>query len=294
MAECIVLKNNLGLSRCNKLPGLPSIIITTPINFKFTPAQLADADSFKTALQNALISGISSRVYLFPEFKTMENISEEAIYEDTPFAYMKVRDGQYRWRFSISESICLHKAMFSHRSTSGRVFIYDKEGQLLGTGDNEGNFYGFTYSLLNTEKMLFNDGSVTSKSPIVLALSNNRELDQSGVILDSSIASVINTVDRLTDVSLSIVGSPAADSFQVKVVATCDSTPIDGLTQADFRITTSSGTVQTGTSFTPNGNGVYTLNKTTDWLDGFVNLVSADTLSLKAYESTGAIPLLIP
>lgn len=294
MAECVVLKNNLGLSRCNKLPGLPSTIITTPINFKFTPEQLADENTFKTALQNALIAGIASRIYLFPEFKTIENISEEAIYEDTPLSYLRVRDGQYRWRFSISESICLHKAMFSHRSTSGRAFIYDKESQLLGTGDSEGNFYGFTYSLLNTEKMLFNDGAVTSKSPIVLALSNNRELDQFGVILDSSIASAVNTVERLTDVSLSIVGSPSAESFQVKVVATCDSTPIDGLTQADFSITTLSGIVQVGTSFTPNGNGVYTLNKATNWVDGYVNLVSASSLSLKAYESTGAIPLSIP
>ena len=293
MAECVVNKTNLGLSQCNKLPAMPRGMITTPVNFQFTPAQLADATAFKTALQNALVNPKSSRVYLWAWFKNFENISEEAIYEDTPLAYQRVRDGQYRFRFHISESMCYHKAMYTHKSNNGRVFLIDSENQIVGTVDDAGNFQGFLMSLLNTEKMVISDGSVSTKSPVVVALANNKELDQSGFILDSSIASVVDDVYRLTDVTLTISNKTAA-AFDVTVASSCDGTGIDGLVLADFNVLTALGAAQQPTTVTAKGNGVYTLARTGNFVTGSVNLVAAASLTVKAYESTGAVALTIP
>src|SRR5690606_23372110 len=170
--DCNVVKKNLGLVTCNKLPQLIRGMITTPNTFSLTEAQALVAANW----QNALIAEASERAHYWPPFINFENISEEAVYEDLPLGYLAVRDGNYRFRFGIKQNLCIHKAMFTHRSNQGRAFLYDTENQLIGTMDSNGNIRGLSIQLLHTEKMIFSDGSVSTKSPIVLALLDNKEL----------------------------------------------------------------------------------------------------------------------
>jgi len=292
--SCEDKRKNLGLSKCNKLPSMPRSIITTGSNFKFTPEQCADSAAFKTALEAALLAGKANRIYLWPFFKGIEPMSEEAIREATALGTMKVRDGRYAWKFMVSENLCLHKAMFTHRANSGRAFIYDDKGQLIGTEDASGNFYGFTIDLLDTEKFVFSDGAVATKSPVFLSLMDNLELDQDGAILDRDISKVISTTFRLTDVVLE-VSDVTADDFTVKVTQKCDGTEVIGLVAADFSIKKASdGTAQAKT-LVDNGDGTYTLSSATAFVDGTVELVSPATLSIKGYESiSGAVTVNVP
>jgi hypothetical protein len=291
--ECIDLKKNLGLSVCNKLPQMPRGMIETGMNFKFTPEQMATPELFQAALQDAIKAGKANRVYLWPFFANQEGANEDAVYEDTPLKVMAVRDGKYGWRFFIQESLCMHKAMFTHRTNKGRVFIYDNEDQLIGTKDSAGNFYGFTLALLHTEKLLMNDGSVATKSPIYVVLANNKELDLNGAVVD---ASFVNFVMRLTDVTIAVSGAFAAASFKVTVKATCDGTPIEGLALADFVMTNNAGAAQAIQTVVDEGDGVYTINApgATPFVDGFLNLVAPADLSIDAYESTGPLTVNIP
>jgi hypothetical protein len=276
------------------MPEMPASIITTGINFKFAPADLVDAATFKAALQAAVETGKASRIYIWPPFKGLENASEAAVYEDTPLATMRVRDGKYAWRFFINENICLHKAMFSHRSNSGRVFIIDSANQIIGMNDVSGNFMGLSISLLNTEKMVFNDGSATSKSPIYLVLKNNKEFDQNGTILSKDIAYVVNEVVRLADVDLTISGAVAASGFAVKVSQTCDGTLVSGLVKADFVVTNNAGATQSVSTVVESSEGIYTVTPTTTFIDGYVDLVVPASLTVDAYESTGKATVNIP
>lgn len=276
--NCDVVKKALGLSSCNKLPNMPRTIITTPMNFKATPEEAADPEFW----QDAILAGRANRIFLWPNFITFENISEEAIYEDTPLAYVAVRDGNYRFRFGIKESLCLHKAMFTHRATSGRAFILDIENQLIGTQDADGNFYGFTIQLLNTEKLMFSDGSVSSKSPIVLALANNKELDQDGAMIDGSF---VNTLNRLTDVTITVTSADDTD-IVAKIEVSCDGTPLSGLILADFVLLDANGDPQNIDSITEN-DGVYTLTGT-GLESGTLSLDPPSSLSIQAYESNVA------
>lgn len=278
MAECNVVKKALGLSSCNKLPNMPKSIITTPMNFKATPEEAADPEFW----QDAILAGRANRIYLWPNFVSFENISEEAIYEDTPLAYLSVRDGNYRFRFSIKESLCLHKAMFTHRATSGRAFILDIENQLIGTQDVAGNFMGFTVQLLHTEKLIIGDGSVSTKSPIVLALANNKELDQNGAIIDGSF---VNTLNRLTDVTIEVLSSDDSE-IVANVFATCDGTPVSGLILADFVLLDENGDPQSISGITEE-DGKYTLTGS-GWTSGTLSLDPPASLSIQAYESNVA------
>jgi len=95
MAECNVRRKNFGLVNCNTLPGLISGMITTPEDFKITDEQAAQVATW----QNAMIAPLADRIYYWPPFVQVENISQEATYEDTPLAYLPIQDGNYRFRF---------------------------------------------------------------------------------------------------------------------------------------------------------------------------------------------------
>jgi hypothetical protein len=290
--ECNVSKKNLGTSKCTKLPALLRGMITTPDDFYFTPTNMLTSASFKTALQDAIVDGINSRVYLWPFFVGFENASEEAVYEDTPLSVNVVRDGQYRFKFHIRENICIHKAMYTHRSNEGRVIFIDVEGNFWGTEDADGNFMGFSVQLINTEKMIISDGSVSTKTPIYVCLLDNKEADKNGALADGSF---INTIKRLTDVEIESV-SQAAASIVVDVKIACDGTPISGLLVADFLLYATDGvTAQTISSATENANipGRYTLAAPggNDFEDGTLTLRAASALTVKAYEVPTALTI---
>jgi hypothetical protein len=273
--DCNVVKKNLGLVTCNKLPQLIRGMITTPNTFSLTEAQALVAANW----QNALIAEASERAHYWPPFINFENISEEAVYEDLPLGYLAVRDGNYRFRFGIKQNLCIHKAMFTHRSNQGRAFLYDTENQLIGTMDSNGNIRGLSIQLLHTEKMIFSDGSVSTKSPIVLALLDNKELDKDGVIID---ASFVNSLDRVVQAKLTIV-SAADNQIVVDVTVDCDGTPLSGLVQADFILTDQAGEAQSISGATEN-NGRYTLTGT-GFESGTLELRDVADLTVEYYEA---------
>ncbi len=294
-AQCNTDKDNLALSKCNKLPKLIKGMIETPADFSFAPADFADAASFKTALQALLVDAAEDRGYLWPFFFTFENNSQETTFQETPLGRRVVIDGQYRFNFGISENICLHKAMFSHRTSQGRVFLIDSDNQILGTLDTDGNFLGFTISMIHTGKFAFNDGSVVTTSPIYVDLLDNTELDRDGEILSGDIGKVINQVIRLADAELAIVGTPSATTIVVDVYAECDGTPISGLVTGDFTLTdddngASHAFTAAESSTVP---GRYTLTGTS-FEDSHLDIDLPASLSIMAWESTGSVAVNVP
>lgn len=293
MATCNVTKGNLGLSQCNKLPQMIVGMITTPADFSIPAATYAVEADLLTYLNAALLDPAADRIYLWPNFRTFENISTEAVYEDTPMAYLPVRDGDYRFKFGIKENLCLHKKMYTHRASNGRVILIDNENQLIGTELSDGSFAGLTMQMLHTEKFMFNDGSVSTKSPIVIALQNNKELDKDGSILQ---ADFVGELYRIVDVTLTIVGTPTTSSIVVDVAAECDGTAITGLVVADFNLTDDDdGANHAISSATESSTvpGRYTLAGTA-FEDSVLNLDAPDVLSIQAYESTGGVAVTIP
>lgn len=276
MPNCDVQKKNFGLTACSQLPQLIRGMITTPANFSLTEVQALVASNW----QDAMIAANSVRIYYWPPFVNFENISEEAVYEDLPLAYLAVRDGNYRFRFSIKQSLCTHKAMFTHRANSGRVFLIDVENQIIGTLDSNGNIRGFNIQLLHTEKMIFSDGTVSTKSPIVVALLDNKELDESGVIFS---APFVNSLERIIDLKITIQ-SAADDEIVAAVTIECDGTAVNGLELADFVLLDANGDAQTISGVSEN-DGVYTLSGT-GLESGTLGLAPVGDLSIQYYEAT--------
>ena len=282
MPDCVILKKNLGISKCNALPELIKGMITTPANFFLSPANAL----LQAQWQTALLASASNRIYLWPRFKMFENASEDAVYEENELSSLKVRDGRYRFKISVRESLCLHKAMFTHSgNASQKVFFIDNENQIIGTTEN-GNFVGFDIELLNVEKLKFNDGKVSTKTPIYVVLSDNKEMDVNGTIV--STAGFVNALFSIVDVDVVQVGSATTSLIRVTVKATCDGTSVDGLIAADFSVVSSGGTVRTITTVTQATDGVYSINSSAAFTVGdTVNIRAARLLSIPGYESTG-------
>lgn len=282
--SCNIRKIPLGTGTCAKLPAMIKSMIVTPDNFTATETNL----SSKTFWQNAVKASPASRADFWPYFDTFENISEEAVYEDTPLSYLAVRDGNYRFKFGIAQSLCIHKAMFTHRSNNGRAWLVDVNDEVICTKGTDGLYRGLSIQLLNTEKLMFSDGSVKTKSPVVLALRNNRELDQLGHMFT---ADWFSEIVRLKDVTISVV-SASSSSVVVDVYTTCDNVPVNGLVAADFVFKDNAGANQTFT-LSPGSNGRYTLNGT-GFVDGTITLVPPASLSIDAYEHGTPVTVDIP
>jgi hypothetical protein len=290
--ECDVVKKNLGVSQCNKMPEMIMGMITTPNDFVIPAETLADPGLLLEYLNDAILAPAGQRIYYWPSVKGFENISQEAVYEDSPYAYLPVRDGNYRFKFMFRENLCLHKAMYSHRANTGRVIFIDSENQLFMTETADGEGKGFQMQLLHTEKLVFNDGSVATKSPVVVALQNNKEIDTAGLLVQFDSFSDLN---RIVDQKLKVIGSPTATTIVVEVMAECDATPLNGLVVADFLLVDDdNGATHAITTATPDPSfpGRYTLAGTA-FEASKLGLKPAGELSVEGYESIAPVQITV-
>lgn len=286
MADCIVLKKNLGLSKCNLLPALIKGMITTPRGFTITAANALLVAQW----QNGLLLSPALRSYFWPLFKGFKDNSEKTVYEENELAALKVRDGRYQFMFEIKESLCTHKAMQSHSgNATARVFFIDVENNIIGTTDDSGiTFKGFNVELLNAEKLLFSDGKISTKSPVYVCLADNKELDVNGMMVAAVPLSA--NLNRLTDVTLAQVGVLAATIVQCTVKATCDGTSIDGLVAGDFSIKTAAGAVHAITALAQDAvTGIYSLTSATAVIGDILSIVGPAALTIQAYEAGNTV-----
>jgi len=292
MAECTTAsKQNIGKSNGNCLPGLPVSMFTVPDSFELTAEQIATAAALKTALQTAIKASVDARAYKWPRFSNGEDASEATVYSETAFGSRKIRDGNYRFRFMISKSLCLHKAMFSHSANGGRVIVLDKEGNIWLTLKSNGKYTGLSIDMINVEKIKINFGDVLTETPVYVSLADNKELDESGELVACSI---YNELEALTDVDLA-VEVVDSDNLRVTVTQKCDGTPVSGLVIGDFTVLTAAGAAQAPDTVTePSSDGVYLFTRAANFVTGSVNLKAASLLTLDAYESTGAATVTIP
>jgi hypothetical protein len=284
--SCIDSKLNLGASECKKLPQLLKGFITTPQEYTITAAEAASG----TKWQSDLLLAKGARIVLWPQWAVMyENISEEQVLEETPLTAIGVRPGQYRFRFQFRENLELHKNMYSHRNSSGRVFLIDNENKIIGTSDDDGvTLKGLLLDNLLTEKLFFNDGSAVSKTPVGLYLGDNTDLDVRGFMVEGT--SFVNALLSLTTVKLAEVGTSTATLVVVSVKSALDNVPIIGLVQADFILTGIAGTPSGVTE--PLLDGVYEIAGAT-FTSGNVDLVTPALLTVQAYESSGPVAITI-
>lgn len=275
--ETCLTKRPLGLGTCPKMPEYFKQMITGKKGWFIPAATIALGN---TAILEFLQDAILAKdIYLWPNMFSSEDQSEETTYQSTPLGKRKVRDGFYEWLVNFSDSLCLHKAMYTHRATNGGVGFIDTANQINGWIDAAGNFYLLSMQMLNTEKMKPNTGTEVAMSPVRITLADNLEFDRDGALLAMS---GLSTLLALTEATLTIVSAEDTE-IVVSVTITCDGTPLEGLVNGDFVLLDADGVAQTISGVTEGDPGVYTLTGT-GLETGTLNLDVPSTLTVEAYE----------
>jgi len=288
--NCNEQKQNLGLTRCIALPQMFAGMFTTPLGWKIPAATILQGDTaIKQFIQDALLDpDPAKRIYLWPNFVGFEDAKEDAVYEETPLADLKVRDGKYRWRVQVQQDLCTHRAMGTHNGGNQAVVFIDIENQLFGMDNAEGDFLGLTASLINVEKLIISDGSTSTRTPIYIVLKNSKQIDKNGALLD---ADYIDELVRLTDVKYTVIGVPTGTTIVVTVVTKCDNTPVMGWVMDDFIKKAVDGTVQPIVSIAE-VSGQYTLTGV-GFTSGTVSSVGPDELSVEGFDGTSPVTVTI-
>jgi len=282
--DCITDVENVGVSACKQFPQAVESFIKTPLDFTITAVDAATS----AAWQAAIVDTEAERVHLFPLAYDFENLSEEATRASSNLGKeVTTRLGQYRLRNLFRENLEVHKAMYTHLGSAGRIFLIDINKKLIGTSDDSGTtLKGFTLDQFMPEKIQIGDGSTPSLSPIYYTLANSEELDINGVQLRFS--TQLLAIKALTNVRLALVGSASATAFTISVKSVLDNVGVRGLLLADFTETLG-GTLST---VTDNGDGTYDFAGTS-MTTGTVTLRSAALLTVKAFEAVNTLTVTI-
>jgi hypothetical protein len=259
--SCEITKLALSLANCNEWPAFPKAGIWTPNDFVIPAATAADETLLNAYMQAALLTTVvANRIYQFPEWDKLDDVSEAKIrVNQASGRTVPVREGLKRFDIEWSINICLHRAMYTHRTRTGRWIFIDSNDKYILTKNSDGDFTGYKISLFDTDSIKFNTGAAPSISPAFLELANPNELNKD---IYMATADFTDELDILTDVGIT-QGTSTTSIIKVTVLQNCDATPVEGLVTADFLVKTAAGAVQTVTAAAVSGSpGTYNLSGT--------------------------------
>lgn len=279
--NCASTRRGTGVAGCLAMLNNIKNFILTEKGWK-TDVALTDLD------QEAIDGFIQSGAWIIlPEHQSIESASEETVYETTDSGYMiYVRDGLAQFLAQYAKGICFHKALHSNSLGNYDLLMIDMdnegEGRLWGEETPDGFFKGFDLNLANAETFSLPTGTTSSKTPFRVQLSakgtkalNTRINFAKGEDVD------LASLDGVREVSLLPVSVTGGDVV-FNVVGACDrTTPINGLTAADFRITNGAGVVQTGFTVSAVGN-TYTIED-----------LGAGTYNIQLFDSVAVSPIIV-
>ena len=276
---------NVGNSTYKILPQLFKGFIRTPQSYATTVALMNDPSDAATTMQTLLKAAAGSRGYLIDDVATTENASTAATYEELPFATLYIRDGILSYRFLVDTGLPQFAALKSHHNSSCRIIPYDSNYAFGVRASATGtDFKGFSAKIY-VEMFEGVSDTTANKVPVKIQFLDLSEFQNAGVQITVP-SGFVSNLEKLTDVTLSVVGSPTSSEIVIDVQNSYDGVGIPGLVAADFTVT--AGTI---TGVTPDASviGRYALAASATFATGSANLVAASALSIDAYESTGAV-----
>jgi hypothetical protein len=262
-------KKTIGVSDCKTLPQYLKGCAITDKDYTMTAADAIDGTAWQTAIADGSVT-------LFPTWAfSYENISSDAITEESPMSMIEVHPGNYRLKLLFITDIEQHKAIYSWNNTGGRAFLFDAVNQIWGTSQDDGaNLKGLLLDRIHVEKLQLNDGTLVSKTVVNLYFIDNTELDLRGENVDGS--AFVNGLVTLSGASLVVQGTPT-DSELIFTASTVNNNKviaISGLTQPDINLKDPAGAAQTFTGITESlvTPGLYTIAATATLETGTLDL----------------------
>ena len=185
----------------------------------FSISSLANAGDDEVWKQD-IIDGDVSFVH---EIREVENVSgENAIYESAGQDKIFLFSGRISMIFRVYVTPDQHKALLTYNGNKGRMGMYDRNNNIIGTSPDGAIFQGFKLSYLHVGDLVPATDANPAWTPIEVQFADNTELNEKlhlvrpdiGVAADKWYAADLPT---LTDVTLEQVGSISTNTITVDV-----------------------------------------------------------------------------
>jgi hypothetical protein len=291
--QCGTSFSNTGNKGCidkSDLAPIVGLIVTTE-GFSFSStANFATEATWEAGIK-------AGTVFPIPDVVEYDIEDEDTQLYESPLGKQTVtRKGNYRTKFRFNKNLCSVIALQSFSNQNARVFYVHDDGNISGYSPDGAEVKGFSLDLLYVEKQKKPEAGTPGFVPVQVSEKNSKEWNEYGVLINPTWEAI--DLRSLTDVDISVVGSPTSSLLTLQVVSTCGLTSagvantvtVAGILEADFLILNGSGAAQTTTGFTDNGDGTYTWTATATIVTGTGNLVAPASLTSTKLmiESTGA------
>lgn len=241
---------NTGYGDCFTDFEAPAAIISVPKGWTGDATSVA---TIKTALEALVIANVASqRGYPVFAFVDSDN-SEDDVYQTFPNgAIRKVRDGNYdltlRW---LDGGFCLLYSLIQSQSAKNRPFlIVTKDGKLVGTDGGADLIAGIKPTLININKMKWNDGQNTSAYTMRINWTpsqTNKNIAFVDFSDDGGLGYFENSIAGLQNVTILQGAARASNVVKVKLTTSCGTVNLYDLFATELAATAAFAPVRTST-----------------------------------------------
>lgn len=269
--NCETAKLGTGLPACLAGLGQPKGVILTSLGW---------SEDVGTTIDKAyVIQKIQEKVFIpFINATGFEQTTPEATTQEfQDGTILKVRDGKPQYSFNYVEQVAFQKvatAYDSHKQYKA-ILVFDNDVMFLA--NNGTKVSGFSLGMFSVGTYLFNTGSESGYTPIMMQLLDKKQFDN-GSVLDPQF-DLTNEVHGIIDTTITGTATAGGDVVAEIKAAANKSFDILGLTVNNFRlIVNGSAEVATAVSFDDVANA-YDITPTS-------TLVATDTVIVELYDST--------
>lgn len=280
--NCQSRRKNTGIEKlCQDIGPIAGYILTPP-DFSITEEEAKDIATW----QNFIKADRDERIYPFPAVFSHTDNSEDTVFESGALGDLFIRNGKYNWQFTHESSRYKNEALKSHSLQSVGVVFIDLQGRLHGIRDVDGvTFKAVPLQQFVVERPTQNDGSSTAFKSRITMIFNGQDFESLPAVVIPDFAPLDLT--GLTDVNLSIVGTPTDSEIQVMITAAYSGEPFTGVLD-DFELKDASGNIETINSLTVD-DGLHTLSVTGLSGDYTLDLKAPADMTTEGFESTGPV-----
>lgn len=271
--NCEDAKLGTGLPACLSGLGQPKGVILTSTGW---------SEDVGTTIDKAyIVQKIQEKVFIpFINATGFEQTTPEATTQEfQDGTILKVRDGKPQYSFNYVEQVAFQKvatAYDSHKQYKA-ILVFDNDVMFLA--NNGTKVSGFKLGMFSVGTYLFNTGSESGYTPILMQLLDKKQFDN-GSVLDPEF-DLTNEVKGIIDASITGTATAGAGGkIDAEIKATANkSFDILGLTVDNFRLIIN-GTAEAPTAVTfDDVANSYEITPTS-------TLVASDTVVVELYDST--------
>lgn len=231
-----------GVLGCEPPTGVPTGVITTPKNWVFDPA----TETFDNAYIKAQIkAGVFTPFLNAVGYENQDEAAE--IFTTNTKVKIKSIDGKPGFALDFKKNYHFHTAAYNRNSFNAVdvLLVYDN-GSIFAAHDGTGKIKAHTVGIFDTMNFKHADGSAVQKTTIMFQLTEPKEYNTMGAILNPSANNFnLKLIRGVVDAVITKI-SNATVTGVVKVMAKANGAiPIKGLTVDNFQATGTTVTIDT-------------------------------------------------